>query len=336
MGIRLSAIRVRRDFMKARRIGRGVLTAVGVGFLVLSWSQAARAQVKLEYKFPEGKKLTYKTTMNIHQVITLMGMEIPSNDRRTTVVSRSIGERGADSSLPVEEKVESLHVDLRLPGGIDLTYDSKDPNAKIDNPQLAFLGDVFKLVSEISYTVVLDAQNKVKAVEGTEKIMEKAEKLDDLVRDSIRGAVNPDKTKARFEQEHRNLPDVLARPGEPWERTETMDTGGQTFTFLKKYEYVGTEKKGDKTLDKISSKVLDVKYSQDPDSKSPLKVTKSDLKVESSEGTVLFDREQGCVVESRGKTQIKGSMTFSAGGQDLPGQLELSMQVGVQLQPSEK
>ena len=65
-------------------------------------------------------------------------------------------------------------------------------------------------------------------------------------------------------------------------------------------------------------------------------MTKSDLKVESSEGTILFDREQGCVVESRDKTQIKGSMTFSAGGMELPGQLELSIQTNVQLQPAAK
>ena len=60
----------------------------------------------------------------------------------------------------------------------------------------------------------------------------------------------------------RNLPDVLARPGEPWERTETLSTGGQEFGFRKKYEYAGTEKKGDKTLDKITSKVLEVKMIQ--------------------------------------------------------------------------
>ena len=61
-----------------------------------------------------------------------------------------------------------------------------------------------------------------------------------------------------------NLPDVLARPGEPWERTETLGTGGQEFSFRKKYEYAGTEKKGDKTLDKITAKMLEVKIKQHP------------------------------------------------------------------------
>ena len=45
--------------MRIRRAGVGVVV-VGVGFLAMVFSQAAHAQVKLEYKFPEGKKLTYK------------------------------------------------------------------------------------------------------------------------------------------------------------------------------------------------------------------------------------------------------------------------------------
>ena len=58
-----------------------------------------------------------------------------------------------------------------------------------------------------------------------------------------------------FKQELRHLPDVLARPGESWERTEVFNVGvGQTLTFHKKYEYVGTEKLGDKTLDRITGR----------------------------------------------------------------------------------
>ena len=42
---------------------------------MLMWSQSAQAQVKLEYKFPEGKRLTYKTTSRTRQVLTFMNME---------------------------------------------------------------------------------------------------------------------------------------------------------------------------------------------------------------------------------------------------------------------
>ena len=44
------------------RRAAGVLAAVGVGLLVMAATPAARAQVKLEYKYPEGQTMTYKTT----------------------------------------------------------------------------------------------------------------------------------------------------------------------------------------------------------------------------------------------------------------------------------
>ena len=60
---------------------------------------------------------------------------------------------------------------------------------------------------------------------------------------------------------------MLARPGESWERTQVIEIGGgQTLSFRKKFEYKGTEKKGDKELDKIATKVLEVKYNTEPDS----------------------------------------------------------------------
>src|SRR5262249_29905079 len=130
------------------------------------------------------------------------------------------------------------------------------------------------------------------------------------------------------------LPDVLARPGEPWERTEILEIGGgQTLTFHKKYEYVGTEKKGDKTLDKLSSKALEVTYKQDPAANTPLKAIKSNLKVDSSEGAILFDREEGYVVSSKGKTRIKGDITFSANGMEIGGTLDLRLETNVELMP---
>ena len=79
--------------------------------------------------------------------------------------------------------------------------------------------DVFKLVSQLAYTVVLDGQNKVKAVEGTEKLLEKANALDEMAKQTIRGRLDAEHLTQQFDQAHSNLPDVLARPGEPWEES---------------------------------------------------------------------------------------------------------------------
>ena len=101
----------------------------------------------------------------------------------------------------------------------------------------------------------------------------------------------------------------------------------RSLTFKKKYEYVGTEMKGDKTLDKIKSRVTEVELKQDPASDSPLKIVKSNLKVAASEGTILFDREEGHVVSAQGKDPVKGDMmTYSFNGMEIPGALDLTME----------
>ena len=88
--------------MTAHRVGAGVRAAVGLGFLVMAASPAARAQVKLEYKFPEGQTLTYKTTVKINQVMTLMGTDLTTEADQTVVSSRAIGKRAGDRTLPIE------------------------------------------------------------------------------------------------------------------------------------------------------------------------------------------------------------------------------------------
>jgi hypothetical protein len=324
--------------VRVKRADRSRIAGIALACLALIWSQEARAQVKLEYKFTEGDKLTYKSTAKTKHVLTLQGMEFETENDQAVVSSRTVGKRRADSSTPIEEKVESLRAELALPGGNNVTLDSTNPDAKIDNPALAFLGEMFKLAGQASYTIVLDNRNKVQAIEGIEKLLEKADKLSPPARDAIRERMNTDKLKARFEQEHGNLPDVLCRPGEPWERTEVLDIGsGQTLVFKKRYEYVGTEKKGDKTLDKISYKAIGVELKQEPAASSPLKVVKGDLKVEDSAGTLLFDRENGRVFSATTKTRLKGDMmTFSYEGTELPGALDLTIDSNVELQTAAK
>lgn len=324
--------------MTFRHDGFAMIATLGIASLAASCWQTAQAQFKLEYKFPEGQKLTYKTTSRARQVVTLMNnMEFESIKKETKEWSRSVGQRRGDSTLPVEEKVQFLRVDYTLPGGIKLNLDSSSPAIKIDDAQLAFLGDLFKLESTIGYLVVVDKDTKVKTIEGVEKLREKAEKLNDpIAREDFEHEINADRLKAKFEQELRMLPDAPPKTGETWERAEILDINGKTFTIKKKYEYRGTEKKGDKSLEKIGYKVLEVKYDQNPKGNLPLKVVKNNLKVELSDGTILFDREQGHVVGATERIRIKGEIGYSGAGVEQSGDLNLTYDCDTQLQPAAK
>jgi hypothetical protein len=294
--------------------------------MVAGLASPATAQVKLEYKFPEGMSATYRTTSKTHQILTIAGMNLETGAEASAVTSNTVGKRNADGTLPVGQKVESLKIQLDLPGGINISFDSANPDAKIEAPQLAFLGEAFKTLVGLSYTVVLDEHNRVKAVEGMEKVTAKLEGIDPQAANLIKGRLKVESIKRSFEMVHTNLPDILVRQGEPWERTEVMEIdGGQTLTFKKRYEYLGTVEQGGRTLDKIDVKALEVSYAMDPDADSPLRPEKSDLKIDSSDGTLLFDREAGTIVERKGKTRIKGDITFTANGQELPSQLDLTI-----------
>jgi hypothetical protein len=324
--------------MTTSSLNPGRIAGLVLASLAFFWPHPTQAQVKLEYKFPAGKKLVYKTTEKTKQVLTIQGAEQEVEQNEVIVSSETVGQRRGDSTLPIEEKVESARIDFTFPGGINLTVDSTNPDAKIDIPALEFLAEAIKLAAEMKYTIVLDAKNKVTAIEGAEKLLEKADKLSAQARITIRSQLEPDKLKTDFVQNHHHVPDVLARAGESWERTEVLSIGnGQTIALKKKFEYAGTEKVGEKTFDKIKSKVTGVEYKQDPNAEAQFKVVKSNLKVESSEGTILFDREEGRLVSSDEKTRLKGDMmTFSVNGAEIAGGIDLTREVKKELQPAAK
>ena len=165
----------------------------------------AQAQVKLEAKFPEGQTLRYRIRTSTHQVVYNLGMEMPSNRERTVVRSESIGKRRGDSSLPIAVKVDSLRERLRLPGGLDVTYDSKDKAARVANPDLDFFNGLFQVDGQVAYTVVLDGKNKVKAIEGADALRERVDRLDPRAGDLLRSRLAAETLKQEFEQSARGL-----------------------------------------------------------------------------------------------------------------------------------
>jgi hypothetical protein len=304
---------------------------------VMGMAVSAKAQVKLEYKFPEGTSNRLKSSTKVEQTLTIAGMDIETKAVSTVVVSYSIDKRKPDGTIPVNQKMESLKSEIELPGGNKINVDSADPDAKIENPQLAFLGDMYKILVGASYTFILDDHGKVKFVEGTEKVLAKLDGLDPKVAALVKGQLQTETLQRSFDQSHGNLPDMPVRQGETWERTEVSELGaGQSLTFKKQYEYLGTVEEGGRTLDKIGVKATAVTYAMDPAAESPAKVEKSDLKIESSDGTILFDRAAGEAVKSNGKTRIKGDMTLKIGEMELPSKLDLTLESSTAVEPPSK
>lgn len=280
--------------------------------------------VVLKHKRIEGAKSKVEITSKAQQVMTIAGMDIETASESIVVVSFNSGKRDAQGNLPVKQSFESMFTQVALPGGIELTYDSANPMLENDTPELKALLEAWNAMAKASFTIVLNKQGRAVEVIGSADAIEG---LGDTAKTLIKAELDPEYLKLAANQEFDKFPDRPVQKGDNWMRTEVARLGaGQAMTFQTRYEYQGTVDKDGKTLDKIGVKVQSVSYSMDADSPGPLKVVQSDLKIDSSEGTVLFDRELGDQVEAQTKIRITGDMTFSINGMELPGELDLTLE----------
>jgi hypothetical protein len=283
---------------------------------------SASAQVKLERKYAEGKTSVARTEAKTQQTLTIAGMDIETKSQQFLTTKSAIGQRAADGTLRVETKVDKMQTEI-IVQGTTIAFDSGTPDKKDDNPEINKLYDVFRAALKEVVTIVFDKENKVKAVEGNK---DASEKVDETYRDQF----DLEKRKLAAIQEQAALPTDSIKKGDTWTRNEEAHLGGgQTMKFETAYEYKGTIEKNGKTLDQISTTVKSVVYSMDPNSKSPLKVTKSEMKVASSEGDIFFDRDRGIIVERSSKNRFQGPMTFSINGMELPGKVDLTMETKI-------
>jgi hypothetical protein len=279
-------------------------------------------KTQLKFRHGEGTSATVQTTSKIHQTLTIANMDIETSQESRSTISSSVGKRAANGRLPIDQKVDALAIQVTAPN-VNLSFDSNSPNTQNDNPMLqAILESIAARVGP-AHTVVLDKDNKVVAIEGADKILQRATPA---AAELLRRDIDPEKMRKSVEQGYSVLPSEPVSEGDTWTRTMTNRIGGgQTLTFETRFEYQGTVEKFGKKLHKIAVTAQSVAYAQDDNPQAQLKVLQSNLKVESSKGTILFDNEKGQTVENTSLTRVAGDMTFSINGMDFPGKLDLTM-----------
>ena len=302
-------------------------SVLSLSLLAAGWTVPAQAQVKLEHKFVEGQKTVTHTTLNVKQTLTLAGMGLDTNSDRFVISTAQVGKRDAEGKVRIEQKTDKLTITLKLPGGIEASFDSDDPNKKADNPALEPLMQLMRASAKAKITLVRDSSGKVVAVEGLDKAAEE-------VPDELKGEFNPEQAKKTANQELENLPGDAVKPGDTWTKMADLPLGsGQVMSMTTEYKYVGEVKEGDKTFDKIEAKTTAVSFSIAADSKLPLKVTKSELKPTESTETKLFDRAAGQWQSSKGKIRIQGVLDFEINAMPFPGKLDLTIESETVRQP---
>jgi len=295
--------------------------------LLVGFAATAPAQVTLKYKFPDGRKSTAEAKIKTSQTLTLAGNELVSGSEQSLTITSSNGQRSADGSLTVSNKIEALKAEVTLPGGTEIAFDSAKPDADPPGTQFDFLLDVFKATAKSTWESVMNQGNRVVAIKGRDAAFAD---LPESIRTAMKAQLDPEYLKAAANDELAKLPSDPVSPGDSWERTNTVRLdSGQRLTFTNKYTYEGNVQQDGKNLEKIASKTTAVDYSVEGE--SPLKVLASDLKVAASEGEILFDPAYGQIVSQHNKVQVKGSLKLEVMGMEFPGQLDLTMENSVTL-----
>lgn len=277
------------------------------------------AQVSFELKYPEERKSVARINNKSQQTLTIGGQVIETKSNSSMLIASTNGKRQADKSLRVQSKTTEWQVDINLPGGIKLSFDAANPDRKAENPALEPILTLFRAQLRNTPLLVLDKDNKIASVDypaDPEKDLDPA----------LKGTFNPKRAKLGAQQSMDRLPSKPMNKGARWEREETINLeAGQSLTLTKRYEYKGTVVKAGRILHEISVVSTSVKYGIDPESPSPLKVTKSDLKVNESKETILFDIEKGLIAEHTATLRIKGDLALSVNGMDLDGSVDLTL-----------
>ena len=101
--------------MKIRSTNLWRIAGMAVACLAVLSSHAAQAQVKLEYKFPEGKSSRSSRPRKRSRFLTLQGMEILTEQDNVVVTSRTAGKRRDDGRYRSRKRLNRYTPRCRSP-----------------------------------------------------------------------------------------------------------------------------------------------------------------------------------------------------------------------------
>jgi hypothetical protein len=289
---------------------------------LLTAGAALAQEAKLEFKFAPGT-YTSRSTTRMKQVVTVGAADIPTTVDISATTRYTVSPRGADGTVRIEEKPEAVTAKLDITGAGVVEFDSAKPDDNKPGAEpLLGIFNMFRAMSRAGYTLVLDKNNKASAVEGIEKALEAAGE----VRDQVKEALDPAQLKRQADERYGVLPDKPVKKGDRWTRTLVQVMGGgRTFTSENFYEYQGTVEKGGKTYDKIAVFTNGAKFAKAASADDPTVITANDLKVDTSSGTILFDRELGRIVEQTTTLHVSGPMAITVNGMELTAKFDMTM-----------
>lgn len=303
---------------------------LAVALLVLSSPAWAEDKVEIQHNpaMNPGDKSQVRVETNIEQTLTIAGTPLHSKVEQFMAIDEEVGEPDGDGGATTRDHFEFMIFRMTLPDGREFNFDSGNPDQSSGIAELEPIEKLFRALSGVTWTSTFDADHKMVSLEYDG---DPFSQLDE----AMRKEVATEKWLQRSKIDLARLPDGAVAVGDTWTRTEPMDLGsGQTMTFEKKYEYLGTQETGGVVFDRIGSSALSVEYRMEANPNLPIDVKESDLTVESSGGELLYNRERQIVTSTTQNCHITGPMTLVLNGQELPGELDLTMSFSTTVEPA--
>lgn len=283
---------------------------------------AARGQIVLQMKFPPGASYRQSQSVVIDQFTSEGTVDRKTRSAQRFVVGVDNGKPTPEGVTPVRITTEEMRMDMDLPDGSKVSFDSTQPPPESDNPVFELVGQLVQSMIGARLTYLVDAQRQVVGVEGVESIVDRAPPEAAPV---LQQQLDPQRLARRFEEEINRLPAKAVRPGETWHQPYELDLdAGQRMVFERYYQYVGPVKDSGGEVHEIRIKDTAVQYELVASEQSPITLRDSQLKVLRSGGRMLFNSKLGRVVEANMSTRVAGELTLSLGRGELAQRLDLT------------
>jgi hypothetical protein len=319
---------------------------IGIGLLALAFCGAAAdgfaQDVTLQYHWAAGDesrtRMTQQTSTTIPagQLADAGGGSIEST--MTQVFRTLVEEVAADGSATLQQVIESVRVEMRLPSGT-IQFDSDTPGADAStNPMTQAMSAAYRAMIGQPVRMVVSPAGAVQKVEGFSRLLERvlnAQPMDRVapeMLDGFRNVFQDDAARDMLGWGVAPFPDRPLHPGDTWQdrRTATIPIVG-TSTARREWTLRDVARSDGGATARVTAAItIDPDPSAPPPALGPMP-TPLRLGASSGESEVLFDLARGRVQRATTNLAMPATMSLRAGAETKTVELRITSKVTLEV-----